>query len=81
PPIPVYLRDPHTTVFDRKGSVEEGFGEGYRYPHDYGGYVPQDYLSPGHALSLPYYVPIPVGYEKKLKDFLESLKKSDPQGK
>jgi putative ATPase len=81
PPIPLYLRDPHTTVFDRKDFPEEGFGEGYRYPHDYGGYVPQEYLSPGHSLSLPYYVPIPAGYEKKLKDFLESLKKSNPQVK
>ncbi len=68
PPIPIYLRDPHTTVFDR----ERG-GEGYLYPHDYGGYVRQEYLSPGHSLSLPYYVPIPAGYEKKLKEFLESL--------
>lgn len=73
PPIPVYLRDPHTTVFEPKG--QEGKTPEYLYPHDYGGYVKQDYLSPGHLLSLPYYIPIPVGYEKKLKEFLDSLEK------
>lgn len=48
----------------------------YKYPHDQqvdevvGGYIDQDYGARGK-----YYFPLPVGYEKKLKEFLERLEK------
>jgi len=43
--------------------------EGYLYPHDFGGYVQQEYLSkPMHFVELK-----EVGYEKKMKDWLELL--------
>jgi putative ATPase len=45
--------------------------EGYLYPHDFGGYVKQDYLSkPLKFVELK-----DIGYEKKMKDWYESLKK------
>ena len=45
--------------------------EGYLYPHDFGGYVPQCYLSE----DLEFVVLKSIGYEAKMKDYLEKLKK------
>ena len=45
--------------------------EGYLYPHDFGGYVKQEYLSePLRLVELK-----EIGYEKKMKDWLELLLK------
>ncbi len=38
-PVPDHLRDSHYI-----GAKSLGHGKGYKYPHDYGGYVEQDYL-------------------------------------
>ena len=43
---------------------------GYLYPHDYGGYVKQEYLSE----NLKFVELKSVGYEKKMKDWLETIK-------
>lgn len=37
--VPDHLKDSHYP-----GAKELGHGKGYKYPHDYGGYVEQDYL-------------------------------------
>ena len=43
--------------------------EGYLYPHDFGGWVQQEYLSkPLHFVDLK-----AIGYEKKMKEWLEAL--------
>lgn len=42
----------------------------YKYPHDYGGYVKQDY-----GIHKQYYVPKEIGEEKKIKEFLEKLQR------
>jgi len=41
----------------------------YRYPHDFDGYVKQDY-----GVSCQYYFPKNVGGEKRIKDFLNQIK-------
>ena len=38
--VPDHLKDTHYP-----GAKKLGHGEGYKYPHDFGGYVEQDYLS------------------------------------
>ena len=44
--------------------------EGYIYPHDFGGYVKQKYLSePLHFVELK-----DIGYEKKMKEWLQAIK-------
>ena len=44
--------------------------KGYLYPHDYGGYVKQEYLlKPFKFVALK-----SIGYEKKMKDWLEIIK-------
>ena len=44
--------------------------EGYLYPHDYGGYVAQEYLQD----ALSFVTLKEIGYEKKMKEWLELLK-------
>ena len=49
--------------------LRQNDGRGYLYPHDFGGYVKQQYLSkPMRFVELK-----SIGYEKKMKDWLESL--------
>ncbi len=49
-----------------------GKGLGYKYPHDYGGYVKQSYLPP--ELGQPeFYQPGNNGYERQIKDFINEL--------
>jgi len=44
--------------------------EGYFYPHDFGGYVKQEYLSePLYFVELK-----EIGYEKKMKEWLQAIK-------
>ncbi len=44
--------------------------EGYLYPHDFGGYVSQEYLSePMEFVELK-----EIGYEKKMKEWLDAIK-------
>lgn len=64
PAVPDYLRDKNTKLFEKTEGA-------YRYPHDFGGRVAQEYLPSNSGLNLPYYIPIPNGYEEKLKSFLE----------
>jgi len=75
PPVPFHLRDTYSRKIEER--VEGKPDEDYLYPHDYGGWVEQSYLAENHGLSLPYYIPIPRGYEKKIKEFLDSLKKRE----
>ena len=66
-PVPVHLRDTHY-----KGAAQLGFGEGYRYAHDYPGhYVEQDY-APVEASGMPYYTPSEQGYENEIRALRES---------
>jgi putative ATPase len=54
-PIPKHLQDSHI---------------GYKYPHDFGGFVAQKYL----AKNLKFYETKKIGYEKTLDEWLEKIK-------
>jgi putative ATPase len=57
--VPEYLKDSHTL----------GSGGSYQYPHDFGGWVRQAYLSePLNIVELK-----AIGYEEKMKTWLSSL--------
>lgn len=60
-PVPVHLRDTHSG-----GAKNLGHGEGYKYPHDFGGFVSQDYL----GVPRTYYRPVDTGYESKIRERL-----------
>jgi putative ATPase len=60
-PIPLHLRNATTSLMK-----EWGFGEGYRYAHDYeGGYVEMQTL-PDDIAGLRFYDPTDRGYEAKI---------------
>ncbi|BCD61220.1 ATPase, AAA family [Nitratiruptor sp. YY08-26] len=55
-PIPAHLKPPKF--------------QGYKYPHDYGGYVEQEYMSK----KMQFYQSSGIGFEKKLQEWLEKIK-------
>lgn len=60
--IPAYLKDvSYGSKEDKK------MGAQYKYPHDYGGYVEQQYL-PDSIKDKVYYVPKDNGYEQQVKE-------------
>ncbi len=60
--IPVYLKD------NSYGSKEDkANSKAYKYPHNYGGYVEQQYL-PNSLKDRVYYVPNDRGYEKEVQE-------------
>ncbi|MEA3305561.1 MAG: replication-associated recombination protein A [Candidatus Omnitrophota bacterium] len=57
------------------GAKKLGHGEGYKYAHNYDThYVKQDYM----IKSRKYYFPSGIGYEKKIREWLEKVKKQMP---
>ncbi len=65
--IPNHLKDGHY-----KGAAKLGHGAGYKYAHDYPQhYVDQEYM-PHKAV---YYEPVAQGYEAKIKERMDKLKK------
>ena len=65
--VPVHLKDAHY-----KGAAQIGHGAGYKYAHDYPQhYVEQEYM-PHDAV---YYEPTLQGFEAKIKERMDKLKK------
>lgn len=68
--IPSYLKDSHYS-----GAKKLGHGTGYKYAHDYENhYVEQQYL-PDELVDEIYYNPTEQGYEKKIVEHLNKIKK------
>ena len=61
-PVPLHLRNPVTSLMKR-----EGYGEGYRYAHDYPGHFVEQQNMPDKLKDRLYYVPGDEGYEKGVK--------------
>ena len=72
--VPVHLRDTHY-----RGAAQLGFGEGYRYPHDYPGHwVAQEY-APSEARGFPYYAPGELGFEREIRQLRAARGVHDPE--
>jgi putative ATPase len=71
-PVPAHLRDSHGAA-----SRMTGAGRGYRYPHDHGGWVAQQYL-PDDIRDRRLYEPI-AGREADLKRRLDEAKGEPPK--
>ena len=68
--VPDHLKDSHYA-----GARSRGLGKGYKYPHDYGGYVKQQYLPDDlHREGTRYYHPTTNGKEGAFKAYLEGLR-------
>ncbi|MGN0712662.1 MAG: replication-associated recombination protein A [Anaerovoracaceae bacterium] len=75
--IPAHLKDAHY-----QGAKKLGYGNTYKYPHAYGGYVDQQYLPDNlEAEGVKYYQPTENGSEASFKKFLESLEKTYERNK
>jgi len=69
--IPPHLQDAHY-----KGSKELNHGVDYKYAHDYPNhYVKQQYL-PDELVGKSFYEPGDLGYETKVKEYLDMLKEN-----
>ena len=69
--IPPYLKDN-----SKAGAEDKALGRQYKYPHDYGGYVEQQYL-PDALKDKIYYVPSNNGYEQTVKEIREKKGKKN----
>lgn len=68
-PIPLHLRSSKTAL-----SKSLGYGEGYKYPHEYpSGWVEQSYL-PTELQGSSLYEPLNRGFEKNIREYLEWMK-------
>ncbi len=64
-PVPAHLRNAPTPLMKKMG-----WGQGYRYPHNFeGNYVPADYL-PDKLVGARFYEPSESGWEKTIKERL-----------
>ncbi len=65
--VPKHLKDAHYAA-----AKKMGFGQEYKYPHDYeGGFVAQEYLP--EEVRKKYYRPSSRGYEKNISEYLQKL--------
>jgi len=65
--VPKHLKDA-----SYRGAEKLGHGTGYKYSHDYKDhYVDQEYIPEKRV----YYEPTDIGYEKKIKEYLDKLRK------
>jgi putative ATPase len=69
-PVPLRLRNAPTKLMS-----ELGYGEGYRYPHNYEGHFVKENYLPEKLRERIYYSPTPNGYEKSIKERLDNWRK------
>lgn len=70
PPIPTHLQDSHY-----KSAGKLGHGLGYQYAHDFKNhYVQQQYL-PDALVGTQFYEPTEMGYEKRIREHLERIRR------
>jgi putative ATPase len=68
-PVPLHIRNAPTPLMKKLG-----YGEHYRYPHDYeGALIEQDYL-PDALRDRRYYEPSDRGYEARIGDYLKRVR-------
>ncbi|MCB1947652.1 replication-associated recombination protein A [Nitrosomonas sp.] len=76
-PVPLHLRNAPTQLMKKMG-----FGEKYRYAHDYPeAYVPGENYFPEDITELQFYQPTDSGLENKIQEKLSYLRSLDKQAK
>ena len=74
--VPLHIRNAPTRLME-----ELGYGKGYLYPHDYeNALVKQTYL-PEELKDKRYYYPRDRGHERKLKEFMDKVKRFSRENK
>lgn len=71
--VPNHLKDSHYA-----GAKELGRGVDYKYPHDYGGYVKQQYLPDNlYREKIRYYEPTGNGHEVSFSNYLKGIREDE----
>lgn len=66
--IPLHLRNAPTKLME-----QFGYGENYKYPHDYPNHFVEENYFPPNFKETKFYDPTEIGYEKKIRERLRSL--------
>src|SRR3989475_6625803 len=75
-PVPLHLRNAPTSLM-----AHLGYGQGYKYAHDYEGHVaPDETYLPESLKGRCYYVPTDLGAEADLRARLEALRRRTARG-
>lgn len=73
--VPLHIRNAPTSLMK-----DLGYGKGYKYPHNHGGYVEQSYL-PKELQGKEYYKPTDNGFDKEIKKRIAFYKAKRKQAK
>ncbi|MBR6880110.1 MAG: replication-associated recombination protein A [Clostridiales bacterium] len=68
--VPMHLRNAPAG-----GMKDLGYAAGYKYPHDFPGHITYQQYMPDVMEGTTYYDPTDIGYEKKIKEYLDLVKK------
>src|SRR3990172_4186003 len=74
-PVPLHLRNAVTGLMR-----EQGYGKGYKYAHDYDEHHVEQQFLPDRLAGRRYYRPGDLGWERRIKEWLEKLQKGEDQG-
>jgi putative ATPase len=69
-PVPLHIRNAPTSLME-----DMGYGKGYKYPHDYPDHFIEEEYLPENLRGRTYYHPTEQGFEKEIKERLESWKR------
>ncbi len=73
--VPLHIRNAPTSLMK-----DLGYGKGYKYPHNHGGYIEQSYL-PEELQGKEYYKPTENGFDKEIRKRLAFYKAKRKQAK
>ena len=72
--VPMHLRNAPA-----KGMEDLGYSVGYKYPHDFPGHITKQQYMTDKTLGKKYYEPTDIGYERKIIEYLDYVKKMTGQ--
>ena len=75
-PVPLHLRNAVSGLMRR-----EGYGKGYKYPHDYEDAKVDQAFLPGNLKGRTYYLPGTAGFEQEIRHRIEEHKKAGERRK
>lgn len=68
--VPMHLRNAPA-----KGMEDLGYSVGYKYPHDYPNHIVKQQYLPDAVKNKKYYEPTDIGYEKRIAEYLNYVKR------
>jgi putative ATPase len=72
-PVPLHLRNPVTSLMR-----DLGYGKGYKYAHGYDEHYVEQRFLPDRLAGRRYYRPGDLGWEKRIKEWLDRLRRGKP---